>query len=166
MKELLKLAALGKGRIVCTGDLTPLQIADAQASSRFYADDDSIGWVLLPWEFWSPPDLVRDDGAATRENLMSALTEARAENTRLQALLNEPCDCAAGEIQVNSEAWERKAVKAEKENTRLREALEALSSILTDPEGNPCFEGSDGDREVARLAFAALAGKEPSDGSK
>ena len=42
------------------------------------------------------------------------------------------------------------------ENERMRGALRDLQAILCDPEVTPCFAGSDGDREVARLAFAAL----------
>lgn len=31
--------------------------------------------------------------------------------------------------------------------------LKKLRAILCDPEGNPCFEGSDGDRQIAREVF-------------
>lgn len=36
-------------------------------------------------------------------------------------------------------------------------ALERLQAILCDPDGNPSFTGSDGDRAEAREAFAAIA---------
>ena len=95
--------------------------------------------------------------------------EKDAENTRLKALLDEPCDCAAGEIQVNSEAWERKAAEAEKENARLREALEMIARSLSCDGPNCAFCEADSDEyphppsHEAAIAIAALAGKEPSD---
>jgi len=46
-------------------------------------------------------------------------------------------------------------------NAALLEALKALQAILCDPhDGEPCFDGSDGDRAVARTAFAAIAAAE------
>lgn len=39
----------------------------------------------------------------------------------------------------------------------LLEALKSLQAIMCDPENNPSFAGSDGDRTVAREAFAAIA---------
>ena len=38
------------------------------------------------------------------------------------------------------------------DNKRLRSVIQAL---FCDPEGNPCFQGSDGDREVLREALSA-----------
>ncbi len=40
---------------------------------------------------------------------------------------------------------------------QMLEALKSLQAILCNPEGDPCFAGSDGDRAVAREAFAAIA---------
>ncbi len=59
--EFLKRASYGKHRIVSTGDLTELQIAEAQASGLMYVDPDSmLGWVLLPWELRTRKDAMRE----------------------------------------------------------------------------------------------------------
>jgi len=42
--------------------------------------------------------------------------------------------------------------RIEADNARLREAI---LSVLCDQEGNPCFAGSDGDRQVIREALAS-----------
>jgi len=38
---------------------------------------------------------------------------------------------------------------------KIAELREAILSVLCDPERNPCFEGSDGDRQVIREALAS-----------
>jgi hypothetical protein len=39
-------------------------------------------------------------------------------------------------------------------NEKVEKMRGAMLSVLCDPEGNPCFEGSDGDRQVIRDALA------------
>ncbi len=60
MKELLKRASLGEGRIVCSSDLTTLQIVCAQKEYRMYVDENALGWVLLPWDCATIRDLQRE----------------------------------------------------------------------------------------------------------
>lgn len=61
--EFLKRAAYGKHRIVSSGDLTTLQIAEAQACDRFFVDTDTgLGWALLPWELSAQKDKMREAG--------------------------------------------------------------------------------------------------------
>ena len=64
-------------------------------------------------------------------------------------------------------AYSLELARLSAENERLRGrvrelegALSSLQAILCDPEGTPCFAGSDGDRRVAVDAFAALTPKE------
>ena len=50
----------GKHRIVNSGDLTLLQIADAQAEGRFYTEPGGgLGWALLPWNLQTAKDQQR-----------------------------------------------------------------------------------------------------------
>jgi hypothetical protein len=64
--ELLQLCSKEGGRIVCTGDLTEMQIAEARVDRRMYVDSDGFGYVLLPWSLRcrrdppSPGQLIRD----------------------------------------------------------------------------------------------------------
>lgn len=60
MKRLLDACADGIGRIVCTGDLTELQIAEARKDHRMYVDENGYGFVLLPWTCATARDLERD----------------------------------------------------------------------------------------------------------
>lgn len=58
--KFLKRAADGKHRIVCTGDLTEFQIAEARVEDLVWVDPDGIGYVLLPWELRTVKDLDRE----------------------------------------------------------------------------------------------------------
>lgn len=58
--ELLACCANGEGRIVCTGELTELQIAEARKDGRMWVDENSLGYVLLPWDCACAKDLARD----------------------------------------------------------------------------------------------------------
>lgn len=61
--EFLKRAADGKHRIVSSGDLTSLQIVEAQACGRLYVEPSSgLGWALLPWELATQKDKMRESG--------------------------------------------------------------------------------------------------------
>lgn len=49
------------GRIVSSGDLTPLQIAEAQACKRFYVDPATgLGWAIVPWGCGTAKDAERE----------------------------------------------------------------------------------------------------------
>lgn len=50
----------GDYRIVCTGDLTELQIAEARLENRMWVNDDGIGFVLLPFRISTPKDKARE----------------------------------------------------------------------------------------------------------
>jgi hypothetical protein len=52
-------AANGEGRIVSSGDLTTLQVADAQSNGRFYVASSGFGWALVPWDLDTPKDRQR-----------------------------------------------------------------------------------------------------------
>lgn len=48
-------------RIVSTGDLHELQIAEAQVESRMYVEPNGgLGWVALPWELSTVKDKDRE----------------------------------------------------------------------------------------------------------
>lgn len=48
-------------RIVATGELTGLQIAEARSDGRFYAEPDGgLGWVALPWHLSTVQDKARE----------------------------------------------------------------------------------------------------------
>ena len=66
--EFLKRAADGKYRIVCSCDLTGLQIAEAQACKRFYVEPGGgLGWALVPWELSTPKDRRRSNSHGGEE---------------------------------------------------------------------------------------------------
>lgn len=46
-------------RIVSTGDLTEMQIAEARQDSRFYVNNEGFGFVALPWELTTDKDEER-----------------------------------------------------------------------------------------------------------
>jgi hypothetical protein len=54
--------ARSEGRIVCTGELTTLQIAEARADGRMWVDDDGFGYVVLPWSLTTTKDEMRNAG--------------------------------------------------------------------------------------------------------
>jgi hypothetical protein len=57
----LKRAASGEYRIVSSGDLTNLQIAEAQAKGRFYVEPNGgLGWALVPWDLTTRKDRERE----------------------------------------------------------------------------------------------------------
>lgn len=59
--EFLKRAADGEHRIVSSGDLTEIQIAEAQACGRFYVEPGGgLGWALLPWSLTTTKDRDRE----------------------------------------------------------------------------------------------------------
>jgi len=60
LNELAAMVALGHGRIVCTGDLTEFQIAEARMEKRMYVDPSGIGYVLLPWSLSTAKDKARE----------------------------------------------------------------------------------------------------------
>jgi hypothetical protein len=61
--EFLKRASYGTHRIVSTGDLTELQIAEAASCGRMWVDEEThLGWVLLPWELRTQKDAMREEG--------------------------------------------------------------------------------------------------------
>jgi len=58
--EFLRRAADGKHRIVCSCDLTTLQIAEARGCHKFYVEPGGgLGWALLPWERSTVKDSTR-----------------------------------------------------------------------------------------------------------
>lgn len=58
--EFLKRASIGQGRIVSSGDLCELQIAEAKALDRFFVDEDTgLGWAILPWDLTTDKDNER-----------------------------------------------------------------------------------------------------------
>lgn len=59
--ELLMFAAVS-GRVVCSGDLTSLQIAEAQASGCWYVNDKGFGFTVLPWSLTTQKDKMREAG--------------------------------------------------------------------------------------------------------
>lgn len=56
----LKRCADGKHRIVCTGDLTEFQIAEARRENKMWVDPDGFGYVLLPWSLTTAKDNQRE----------------------------------------------------------------------------------------------------------
>lgn len=46
-------------RIVSTGDLTEMQIAEAKGEARFYVNEQGFGYVALPWELTTDKDEER-----------------------------------------------------------------------------------------------------------
>lgn len=61
--DFLRRAADGRHRIVSSGDLTALQIAEAQAERRFYVEPGGgLGWALLPWNLRAMKDDLREAG--------------------------------------------------------------------------------------------------------
>lgn len=59
--EFLKRCADGNYRIVSTGDLVEMQIAQARSQDTMFVDDETgLGWVLLPWRLTTNKDLQRE----------------------------------------------------------------------------------------------------------
>lgn len=58
--DILTRCASGSFRIVCTGDLTEFQIAEARAEGRMYVDLNGFGYVLLPWNLTTTKDKERE----------------------------------------------------------------------------------------------------------
>jgi hypothetical protein len=56
----LKRCTDGKHRIVCTGDLTEFQIAEARCENKMFVDADGFGYVLLPWTLCTAKDKQRE----------------------------------------------------------------------------------------------------------
>lgn len=49
-----------KGRVVCSGDLTEFQIAEARASNNFYVNDRGFGFAMVPWNLTTRQDRERE----------------------------------------------------------------------------------------------------------
>jgi len=50
-----------KGRIVSSGDLTTIQIAEFQAKGQFWVDPvTSYGYAIVPWDLTTPKDRKRE----------------------------------------------------------------------------------------------------------
>ena len=60
LARLLTMCTYGQGRIVCTNDMTTLQIAEARKDGRMWVDENNFGYVLLPWDCACEKDLARD----------------------------------------------------------------------------------------------------------
>lgn len=60
----LKRCSEGNYRIVCTGDLTEFQIAEARVENRMWVNDDGIGFVLLSFDLSTPKDKAREQRLA------------------------------------------------------------------------------------------------------
>lgn len=61
MLSFLRRSTTGKFRIVSSGDLTALQIAEAQAEGRFYVEPGGgLGWALVPWDIATGRDAIRE----------------------------------------------------------------------------------------------------------
>jgi hypothetical protein len=64
--EFLYRAADGKHRIVSTGDLHEMQIAEARTEGRMFVEPGGgLGWVLLPWELTTSKDKEREQRLAS-----------------------------------------------------------------------------------------------------
>lgn len=59
--ELLMEAANG-ARVVCSGDLTIFQIAEAQACGNWYVNEQGFGFTALPWKLTTDKDKMREAG--------------------------------------------------------------------------------------------------------
>jgi hypothetical protein len=58
-------------RIVSSGDLTNLQIAEAQACGRFYVEPGGgLGWALLPFALTTAKDRKREADYFSKHNMM------------------------------------------------------------------------------------------------
>lgn len=58
--EFLK-KAIDKGRIVSSGELTTLQIAEFQAAGDFYVEPNGgFGWAIVPWDLTTMKDRKRE----------------------------------------------------------------------------------------------------------
>jgi hypothetical protein len=60
--EMLKRCARDGGRIVCSGNLTHFQIAEAQASGNWFVTEDGFGFTILPWDLTTERDRAREYG--------------------------------------------------------------------------------------------------------
>lgn len=50
------------GRVVCSVDLTEHQIAEAQATGRWFVLDCGLGFAMLPWYLTTDKDRAREHG--------------------------------------------------------------------------------------------------------
>lgn len=65
-EEFLKQAITQGGRIVSSGDLSTLQIAEAQAFGKFWVNDAGFGFAILPWELTTDKDREREKAFFTK----------------------------------------------------------------------------------------------------
>lgn len=63
----LRRAASENARIVSTGDLHEIVIAEASAHGRMYVDPETgLGWVLMPWDISTVKDREREKAFSAR----------------------------------------------------------------------------------------------------
>lgn len=58
--QLLELAAKIGARIVSSNDLDEFQIAESRQLGRFFVDENSCGWAVLPWSLTTSRDRDRE----------------------------------------------------------------------------------------------------------
>lgn len=59
-EEFLHKAAASNGRIVGTGDLLPLQVAEAREEDMIFILPDGQGFAIVPWDISTPKDRQRE----------------------------------------------------------------------------------------------------------
>lgn len=58
------------GRIICSKDLSEVQIADADLHNRFYVDADGLGYAFVPWSCTTKTDREREANYFSRNGMM------------------------------------------------------------------------------------------------
>lgn len=92
---LTRCAEIG-GRIVCTGDLSVFQIAEARVEDRMYVDDRGYGYVILPWDL----RCIRDAGGRAS----AEATASESDDSRIAKTLTEPAMESSGSSTSGPEA--------------------------------------------------------------
>lgn len=89
-EELLEVCTSGKGRIVCSGDLTEGQIVEARKHGCFYANEAGLGFAFLPWELSTKKDAAREQerGRSTATMAIPAVPDW-SKTGSLQPMLEE-----------------------------------------------------------------------------
>lgn len=78
-RHFLTLCAQGEYRIVSSGDLTDLQIAEARSHGLFFVEPESnLGWALLPWSLTTEKDDKRANANARANTNAPAPKEAQS----------------------------------------------------------------------------------------
>ena len=71
LRDFLMLAT-NEMRIVSSGDMTELQIAEARQANRFYVDEETgLGFAAIPWELTTSKDRKREADYFSRNNMMA-----------------------------------------------------------------------------------------------